>query len=71
MVVTLKPTAVTIDKKSKGQQLGLTLIYRGLDKYEEKDTGIFVNKVVSEGLGNYDIYFEKDILIVIRHKKAY
>jgi len=68
MVVTLKPTAVTIDKKSKGQQLGLTLIYRGLDKYEEKDTGIFVNKVVSEGLACHSGVMQNDKILTINGK---
>ena len=47
MVVTLRPRAITVDRGSRG--FGLSLIYRGLDKYEEKDTGIFVARVVPGG----------------------
>ena len=40
MVVQLRPRAITVDRGSRG--FGLSLIYRGLDKYAEQDTGIFV-----------------------------
>ena len=33
----------------RSNYFGLSLIYRGLDKYEEKDTGIFVARVVPGG----------------------
>jgi hypothetical protein len=47
MVVQLRPRAITVERGSRG--FGLSLIYRGLDKYEEKDTGIFVARVVPGG----------------------
>jgi DNA repair exonuclease SbcCD ATPase subunit len=43
----LRPRAITVDRGSRG--FGLSLIYRGLDKFEEKDTGIFVARVVPGG----------------------
>jgi len=48
MVVQLRPRAITVERGSRG--FGLSLIYRGLDKYEEKDTGIFVARVVPGGI---------------------
>jgi hypothetical protein len=48
MVVQLRPRAITVERGSRG--FGLSLIYRGLDKYEEKDTGIFVARVVPGGM---------------------
>ena len=50
MVVQLRPRAITVERGSRG--FGLSLIYRGLDKYEEKDTGIFVARVVPGGKEN-------------------
>jgi len=47
MVVQLRPRSFTVERGSRG--FGLSLIYRGLDKYEEKDTGIFVARVVPGG----------------------
>ncbi len=47
MVVRLQPRSIVVDRGSRG--FGLSLIYRGLDKYEEKDTGIFVARVVPGG----------------------
>lgn len=47
MVVQLRPRAITVDRGSRG--FGLSLIYKGLDKYEEKDTGIYVARVVPGG----------------------
>ena len=47
MVVQPVPRSITVDRSSRG--FGLSLIYRGLDKYEEKDTGIFVARVVPGG----------------------
>ena len=44
----MKTVILHIKKNSKG--FGLSLIYRGLDKYEEKDTGIFVARVVPGGM---------------------
>ena len=50
MVGQLRPRTITVDRGSRG--FGLSLIYRGLDKYDEKDTGIFVARVVPGGMYN-------------------
>ena len=47
MVFQTRPLSITVDRGSRG--FGLSLIYRGLDKYDEKDTGIFVARVVPGG----------------------
>ena len=36
----MRSRVIQVDRGSRG--FGLSLIYRGLDKYEEKETGIFV-----------------------------
>ena len=46
--VQLRPMTIAVERDAKGG-FGLSLIYRGLDKYEEKDTGIFVARVVPGG----------------------
>ena len=57
MVLQLRPRTITVDRGSRG--FGLSLIYRGLDKYEEKDTGIFVARVVPGGKSIfYSVRFE-------------
>ena len=43
----MRPRVIQVERSSRG--FGLSLIYRGLDKYEEKDTGIFVARVVPGG----------------------
>ena len=59
-MVQLRPRAITVDRGSRG--FGLSLIYRGLDKYEEKDTGIFVARVVPGG--NFSsIIIRKSVII--------
>ena len=40
----MQPRVIKVDRSNRG--FGLFFIYRGLDKYEEKDTGIFVERVV-------------------------
>ena len=44
----MKSVVLHIKRNSKG--FGLSLIYRGLDKYEEADTGVFVARVVPGGM---------------------
>ena len=63
MVVQLRPRAITVERGSRG--FGLSLIYRGLDKYEEKDTGIFVARVVPGGqAARYGVREDDKILTI-------
>ena len=66
MVVQLRPRSITVDRGSRG--FGLSLIYRGLDKYEEKDTGIFVARVVPGGQAARFGVKENDKIISINNK---
>ena len=43
----METTLIRVKRGQKG--FGLSLVFRGLDKYEEKDTGIFVSKVLRGG----------------------
>ena len=61
-MVQLRPRAITVDRGSRG--FGLSLIYRGLDKYEEKDTGIFVARVVPGG--NFSSIIIRKFSIILR-----
>ena len=63
-MVQLRPRAITVDRGSRG--FGLSLIYRGLDKYEEKDTGIFVARVVPGGNLSSIIIRKSVIMYTIR-----
>ena len=47
MVVQLKARTITVERGTRG--FGLSLIYRGLDKYPADETGIFVARVVTGG----------------------
>ena len=58
--------AITVDRGSRG--FGLSLIYRGLDKYEEKDTGIFVAKIVPDGQAERFGVREHDKVLTINGK---
>lgn len=66
MVVRLQPRSITVDRGSRG--FGLSLIYRGLDKYEEKDTGIFVARVVPGGQAARFGVRENDKIMTINGK---
>jgi len=66
MVAQLRPRAITVERGSRG--FGLSLIYRGLDKYEEKDTGIFVARVVPGGQAARFGVRENDKLVTINGK---
>jgi len=65
-MVQLRPRAITVDRGSRG--FGLSLIYRGLDKYEEKDTGIFVARVVPGGQAQRFGVCEHDKILTINGK---
>ena len=69
MVVQLRPRAITVERGSRG--FGLSLIYRGLDKYEEKDTGIFVARVVPGGQAARYGVREDDKVSVMSTKKNF
>jgi len=66
MVVQLRPLTIIVDRGSRG--FGLSLIYRGLDKYEEKDTGIFVARVVPGGQAARCGVRENDKIVTINGK---
>jgi hypothetical protein len=66
MVGQLRPRTITVDRGSRG--FGLSLIYRGLDKYEEKDTGIFVARVVPGGQAQRFGVREADKILTINGK---
>jgi len=55
-----------VERGSRG--FGLSLIYRGLDKYEEKDTGIFVARVVPGGQAARYGVRENDKILTINQK---
>merc|ERR1712128_299356 len=57
---------IQVDRGSRG--FGLSLIYRGLDKYEEKETGIFVARVVPQGQAAKYGVRENDKIISINNK---
>ena len=61
-----RPRAITVERGSRG--FGLSLIYRGLDKYEEKDTGIFVARVVPGGQAARYGVRENDKILTINSK---
>ena len=66
MVVQLRPRSITVDRGSRG--FGLSLIYRGLDKYAEQDTGIFVARVVPGGQAQRFGVRENDKILTINGK---
>lgn len=43
----MKTSLIKVKRGQKGY--GLSLVYRGPDKYEEKDLGVFVSRVVAGG----------------------
>ena len=47
MTLELRARVIQVERGPRG--FGLSLIYRGLDKYEEKDIGLFVARVVPGG----------------------
>jgi len=57
---------IQVDRGSRG--FGLSLIYRGLDKFEEKETGIFVARVVPGGQAQKYGVKENDKIISINNK---
>jgi len=61
-----RPKTITIEKGPKG--FGFSLIYRGLDKFQEKDTGIFVSRVVPDGEADNFGAQENDKILTINSK---
>ena len=47
VVSDMKSSLIRVKKGQKGY--GLSLVYRGPDKYEEKDLGVFVSRIVAGG----------------------
>jgi len=66
MPLAMRPRVIQVDRGSRG--FGLSLIYRGLDKYEEKETGIFVARVVPGGQAAKHGVKENDKIISINNK---
>ena len=66
MVVQPVARTITVERGTRG--FGLSLIYRGLDKYEEKDTGIFVARVVPGGQAARYGVRENDKILTINAK---
>ena len=66
MPLSMRPRVIQVDRGSRG--FGLSLIYRGLDKYEEKETGIFVARVVPQGQAQKYGVKENDKIISINNK---
>jgi len=62
----MRSRVIQVDRGSRG--FGLSLIYRGLDKYEEKETGIFVARVVPGGQAAKFGVKENDKIISINNK---
>ena len=62
----MRPRVIQVDRSNRG--FGLSLIYRGLDKYEEKDTGIFVARVVPGGQAARFGVKENDKIISINNR---
>ena len=61
----MKSVVLHIKRNSKGY--GLSLIYRGLDKYEEADTGVFVARVVPGGMSEKYGLRENDRVLSINN----
>ena len=57
---------ITVKRGSRG--FGLSLTYRGLDKYEENETGIFVAKIIPEGQAGKSGLQENDKILGIDDK---
>eukprot|EP00092_Neocalanus_flemingeri_P045011 GFUD01050126.1.p1 GENE.GFUD01050126.1~~GFUD01050126.1.p1 ORF type:complete len:732 (+),score=192.56 GFUD01050126.1:160-2355(+) len=66
MPLSMRPRVIQVERGSRG--FGLSLIYRGLDKYEEKETGIFVARVVPGGQAAKFGVKENDKIISINNK---
>ena len=52
-MTTMQQRQIRVTKTRKG--FGLSLIFRGLDKFEQKDTGIFVARVVEGGAADRSV----------------
>ena len=66
MPLAMRPRVIQVERSNRG--FGLSLIYRGLDKYEEKETGIFVARVVPGGQAARFGVKENDKIISINNK---
>ena len=66
MVLLVRSYSITIDRGSRG--FGLSLIYRGLDKYKKGETGIFVAKVIPDGQAQRSGVLEEDRILTINGK---
>ena len=55
MPLSMRSRVIQVDRGSRG--FGLSLIYRGLDKYEEKETGIFVARYEIGKIGSCLMFY--------------
>jgi len=62
----LKARSITVERGTRG--FGLSLIYRGLDKYPADETGIFVARVVTGGQAARYGVRENDKILTINAK---
>ena len=66
MVQTVRSYSITIDRGSRG--FGLSLMYRGTDRFEKKETGIFVAKVIPGGQAERSGVLGNDKVLTINGK---
>ena len=66
MVMKETQKSITVKRGSSG--FGLSLVYRGRDMFEEKDTGIFVSKLVPGGQAALNGVKVNDRILSINHR---
>merc|ERR1712038_312265 len=66
MVMNETQKSITVKRGSSG--FGLSLVYRGADRFEEKDTGIFVSKLVPGGQAALSGVQVNDRILSINHR---
>lgn len=66
MVMKETQKSITVKRGSSG--FGLSLVYRGTDRFEEKDTGIFVSKLVPGGQAALSGVQVNDRILSINHR---
>jgi len=67
-IMVMKETQKSITVKRGSSGFGLSLVYRGTDRFEEKDTGIFVSKLVPGGQAALSGVQVNDRILSINHR---
>lgn len=67
-IMVMKETQKSITVKRGSSGFGLSLVYRGRDMFEEKDTGIFVSKLVPGGQAALNGVKVNDRILSINHR---